>query len=269
MPESLGASYVWLNIPEFMVYVVKDGKTVESEKAVVGSPSSPTPVLTAEMKSIVFNPERTVPLSVIRQDVLPALKKGRNWFGGSDTSVLERYQLTIKYKGKPIDPDKIDWDKTNLANLTFVQAPGRTNILGKVQFLYPNPRDVYMHDTILPAQLGRAVRAEGQQEPRVANPAKVAALLLAEDKGWNKVKVDKLVAGGKTVEVKIDKPLPVHMTYFTAVVDEQGELKTFGDVYTLDSIERDDAAAASPPVAGTAPVPPRKPVNGSLAATAQ
>ena len=113
------------------------------------------------------------------------------------------------------------------------------------------------------------VTPSGQQEPRVANPDKVAALLLAEDKGWNKAKVDKLIADGKTVEVKIDKPLPVHMTYFTAVVDEQGELKTFGDVYKLDSIERDDAAAASPPVAGTAPVPPRKPVNGSLAATAQ
>jgi len=269
MPEDLGTSYVWLNIPEFMVYVVKDGKTVDTEKSVVGSPSSPTPVLTAEMKSIVFNPERTVPLSVIRQDVLPALRKGKSWFGGSDTSVLERYQLTVKYKGKPIDPDKVDWEKTNLANLTFVQAPGPTNILGKVQFLYPNPRDVYMHDTILPAQLGRTVRAAGQPEPSVANPDKLAALLLA-DKGWNKAKVDKLIAGGKTVEVKIDKPLPVHTTYFTAVVDEQGEVKTFGDVYKLDSIDkRDDAAAASPPVAGSAPIPSRKPINGSLAATAQ
>jgi murein L,D-transpeptidase YcbB/YkuD len=267
MPENLGASYVWLNIPEFMVYVVKDGKTVESEKAVVGSPSSPTPVLTANLKSIVFNPERTVPLSVIRQDVLPALKKGRSWLGGSDTSVLERYQLTVKYKGKPIDPDKIDWEKANLANLTFVQAPGPTNILGKVQFLYPNPRDVYMHDIILPAQLGHAV---GQPEPGVANPDKIAALLLAEDKGWNKAKVDKLIADGKTVEVKIDKPLPVHMTYFTAVVDEQGQVKTFGDVYKLDKLEkRDDAAAASPPVAGSTPMPSRKPISGSLAATAQ
>jgi len=267
IPETLGASYVWLNIPEFMVHVVKDGKTVDSEKAVVGSPSSPTPVLSADLKSIVFNPERTVPLSVIRQDVLPALKKGRSWFGGSDTSVLERYQLTVKYKGKPIDPDKIDWDKANLANLTFVQAPGPTNILGKVQFLYPNPRDVYMHDTILPAQLGHAV---GPQEPSVANPDKIAALLLADDKGWNKAKVDKLIAGGKTVEVKIDKSLPVHMTYFTAVVDDQGQVKTFDDVYKLDKLDmRDDAAAASPPVAGSASIPSRKPINGSLAATAQ
>jgi L,D-transpeptidase YcbB len=271
MPENLGATYVWLNIPEFMVYVVKDGKSVDSEKAVVGSPSSPTPVLTADMKSIVFNPERTVPLSVIRQDVLPALRKGKSWFGGSDTSVLERYQLTVKYRGKPIDPDKIDWEKANLANLTFVQAPGPTNILGKVKFLYPNPRDVYMHDTILPAQLGRAVRAEGQQEPRVGNPEKLAGLLLGEDKGWNQAKVDKLIADGETVEVKIDKPLPVHTTYFTVVVDDDGQVKTFGDVYKLDDIDkRDDAADASPPpVAGTAPIPSRKPVNGSLAATAQ
>jgi murein L,D-transpeptidase YcbB/YkuD len=73
MPENLGATYVWLNIPEFMVYVVKDGKTVESENAVVGNPGNPTPVLSADLKSIVFNPERTVPLSVIHQGVLPAL----------------------------------------------------------------------------------------------------------------------------------------------------------------------------------------------------
>jgi len=267
MPETLGASYVWLNIPEFMVHVVKDGKTVESEKAVVGAPNSPTPILSADLKSIVFNPERTVPLSVIRQDVLPALKKGRSWFGSSDTSVLERYQLTVKYKGKPIDPDKIDWDKANLANFTFVQAPGPTNILGKVQFRYPNPRNVYMHDAVLPAQLGHAV---GPQEPSVANPDKVAALLLADDKGWNKAKVDKLIADGKTVKVKIDKAIPVHMTYFTAVVDDQGQVKTFDDVYKLDKLDmRDDAAAASPPVAGSAPIPSRKPINGSLAATAQ
>jgi murein L,D-transpeptidase YcbB/YkuD len=271
MPENLGATYVWLNIPEFMVYVVKDGKTVESENAVVGNPGSPTPVLSADLKSIVFNPERTVPLSVIHQGVLPALKKGKSWFGGNDTSVLERYQLTVKYKGKPIDPDGIDWEKANPANFTFVQAPGPTNILGKVQFLYPNPRDVYMHDTILPAQLGRAVRAEGQQEPRVGNPEKLAGLLLGEDKGWNQAKVDKLIADRKTVEVKIDKPLPVHTTYFTVVVDDNGKVKTFGDVYKLDDIDkRDDAADASPPpVAGTAPIPSRKPVNGSLAATAQ
>lgn len=268
MPEQMGAYYVWLNIPEFMLHVVKDGKTIASEKIVVGDVKSPTPVLSADLTAVVFNPERNVPLSVIRRDVLPKLKKG-SWFGGSDTSVLDAYQLTVKSKGRPVDPNSIDWNKVNLSKLTFVQAPGRTNVLGKVQFLYPNDRDVYMHDTIIRSHLTRDERAEGAKQPRVANPEKLAGLLLAEDKEWTQAKVNQLIAGGKPTTVKIDKPIPVHTTYFTAVVDEQGEVKTFGDVYELDkSGKPGDEAAASPPVAGSAPTPRRKPTSGSLAASA-
>ena len=257
MPEQLGASYVWLNIPEFTLHVVKDGKTVTSEKIVVGNPNSPTPVLSADLKSVVFNPERKVPLSVIRRDVLPKLRKG-NWLGRSDTSVLDAYQITVKKRGRPVDPSSIDWNKVNLSTLTFVQAPGRTNVLGKVQFLYPNDRGVYMHDTIIRSQLARAVRAEGSKEPRVAHPEKLAALLLADDKGWSAAKVKGLIAAGKPATVKISKPIPVHTTYFTAVVDEQGQVKTFDDVYKLDKRSKpDDAASAS-----------RKPARGSLAASA-
>jgi L,D-transpeptidase YcbB len=268
MPESLGETYVWVNIPEFMLHVVKDGKIVESEKIVVGTSSSPTPVLSADMTEIVFNPERVVPLSLIRKEVLPKLKEGKSWFGGSDSSVLDQYQITVKNRGKPVDPSKIDWSKVDLSKLTFVQAPGRTNVLGKVQLLYPNDRDVFMHDTIIRSQLTRAVRAEGAQEPRVANPEALAATLLAESNGWSKAKVNQLAAGSKTSGAKLDKPIPVHMTYFTVLVDDQGEVKTFGDVYKLDkATEPEDAADASPPVAGSAPIPPRKPITGSLAAT--
>lgn len=271
MPETLGDTYVWLNIPEFMLHVVKDGKTIESEKIVVGNSSSPTPVLSADMTEIVFNPERVVPLSLIRRDVLPKLRESGGLFGGGSTAILEQYQLTVKNRGRVIDPSKIDWDTVDLSKLTFVQAPGRTNILGKVQFLYPNDRDVYMHDTIIRSQLTREVRAEGAMEPRVANPETLAGTLLAESNGWTTAKAKQLAAGSKTSSVKLDKPIPVHMTYFTVVVDDQGEVKTFGDVYKLDeAVEPDDAAAASPPVAGTAPVPtpPRKPISGSLAASA-
>jgi murein L,D-transpeptidase YcbB/YkuD len=269
MPETLGETYVWLNIPEFMLHVVKDGKAAESEKIVVGSPNSPTPVLSADMTEIVFNPERVVPLSVIRRDVLPKLRESGGLFGGGATAILEQYQLTANNRGRAIDPSKIDWDTVDLSKLTFVQAPGPTNILGKVQFLYPNDRDIYLHDTIIRSQLTRAVRAEGQSEPRVANPEKLAGVLLAESNGWSTAKAGQAAAGGKRTAVKLDKPIPVHMTYFTVLVDDQGEVKTFGDVYKLDEIEEpDDAAAVSPPVAGSAPIPARNPGNGSLAASA-
>jgi murein L,D-transpeptidase YcbB/YkuD len=272
MPADLGAIYVWLNIPEFMVHVVKDGKTIHSEKVVVGNPNSPTPVLSADLKSIIFSPYRVVPLSIIRKNVLPALQKDRSSFGGNKTSVLEHYQLEVKRKGKPIDPTKIDWENVNLANLTFVQAPGPTNILGKVQFLFPNPRGVYLHETIVPSQLERAVRAVGQNSPRVGNPDKFAGVLLTEDKGWEAAKIAKLMAGSKNTEVKLDRPIPVHMTYFTVVADEEGKLRTIADVYGLDAaVEAAILGKVSPApgVAEPVPVPPRKPsANGSLATSA-
>lgn len=264
MPEELGASYVWLNVPEFMLRVVKDGKTVASEKIAVGNTRNPTPVLSADLKEIVLNPERKVPLSVIRRDVLPKLRESGGLFGGGASAIIEQYKLTVKNRGRVIDPDNIDWNKVNLSKLTFVQAPGRTNVLGKVQFLYPNDRGVFMHDTIRRGQLTRAVRAEGSKEPRVANPAKLAGVLLAEDKGWSQAKVNQLIKSGNTRRVKIDKPIPVHTTYFTAVVDDEGEVKTFDDVYKLDKPSKpDDEAAASPPVAGSPPA--RKPVRAATA----
>lgn len=266
MPKELGSGYLWLNIPEFMVHVVKDGKTVQSEKVVVGSSGSRTPVLSADLKSIVFNPERIVPHSIIRRDVLPSLQKGR-WLRGADTSMLERYQLTVKRDGKPVDPSDIDWKKVDLATLTFVQAAGPSNTLGKVQFLYPNSRGVTMHDTILREQLDRSVRAMGEREPRVANPDELAAVLLAEDKGWAKGKVDKLIANGDSVAVKLGKPIPMHMTYFTAVAGEGGEVKTFADVYGRDGALASAISGGSgaPPVAQAVPVPQRKPTESATA----
>lgn len=269
MPEALGPNHVWLNIPEFKLHVVEDGKTVQSEKIVVGNSNTPTPVLSAEMTEIVFNPERIVPLAVIRKDVLPKLKGGGNFFGRTDTSILDQYQITVKRRGQPVDPSTIDWKTVNPATLTFVQAPGRTNILGKVQFLYPNDRGVYLHDTIISSQLGRAVRAEGKKEPRVGNPDKLAARILAKSNGMNAAKVNQLVGGGKTSRVKLDTPIPIYMTYFTAVVDEQGKVQTFNDVYKLDGRAQPDDAAAASPAPTTVPVPARKPENGQLAATAR
>lgn len=274
MPETPKGTYVWLNIPEFKLHVVEDGKTVQSENVMVGGRNTPTPVLSADMTEIVFNPERVVPLSLIRKDVLPKLQGGGGLFGRNDTSILDQYRITVKRRGKPVDPSTIDWKTVNLSTLTFVQAPGRTNIL-KVKFLYPNDRGIYLHDAVTASQLARAVRAEGQKEPRLGSADKVAAALLAKSNGMSAAKVNQLAGGGATNRVKLDTAIPVHMTYFTAVVDEQGNLQTFDDVYKLDGRGApDDAASLSPAPSSAsgaepAPRPVRKPANGSLAATAR
>jgi murein L,D-transpeptidase YcbB/YkuD len=234
MPENLGDLYLQLNVPEFMMYVVKNGKTIESEKIVVGKPVYATPIFSADLKSIVFNPEWTVPSTIIREDLLPRLRGGGGGLFGSNTSILKQHQLNVSYNGKRVDPSSIDWNRVNMGAISFTQAPGPTNVLGKVKFLYPNRHSVYMHDTIKRNLLDLTVRSEGHHCPRVANPGKVAAVVLAEDQGLPQAEVDKLLAKGYNSGVSLRHRVPVHTTYFTAVVDEEGKVRSFADVYSLD-----------------------------------
>ena len=266
MPEQLGASYVWLNIPEFMLHAVEDGKTVESEKVIVGATSTPTPVLSADMTEIVFNPERIVPAGVIRRDVLPKLRGSGSFFGGTaNTAILDQYGIRVKRGGKTVDPKTIDWKKTNLSGLTFVQKPGRTNIMGKVQFLFPNDQKVFMRDTTFRGKFARDTRADGVKDPRIENAEKLAARLLATSNDLNSAAVRQQIASGKTSQVKLKEPVPVHLTYFTVVVGEDGTVKTFGDIYKLDNLPA--PAPSGDATSSDMPAAPRKPINGSLATT--
>jgi murein L,D-transpeptidase YcbB/YkuD len=234
MPQDLGSLYVWLNVPEYMAYIVKNGKTIHTEKIVVGKPVYATPVFSADLKSIVFNPEWTVPSTIIREDLLPRLRGGGGMFGGN-TSILKQHKLNVNYNGKRVDPSSIDWNRVNMGAISFTQAPGPENVLGKVKFLYPNRHSVYMHDTIKRELLTREVRSEGHHCPRVANPGKVAAVILAEDKGMPQAEIDKLLASGYNSAVAVNHRVPVHTTYFTASVDAEGKVQSFADVYALDA----------------------------------
>jgi L,D-transpeptidase YcbB len=234
MPEDLGTLHVRLNIPEFMVYIVKDGKTIHSEKIVVGKLRYATPIFSADLKSIVFNPEWTVPPTIVREDLLPRLRGGGGFFG-SNTSILKQHGLQVNYRGKRVSPSSINWNSVNMGAISFTQAPGPTNVLGKVKFLYPNGHSVYMHDTIKRDLLSLEVRAEGHHCPRVANPGEVAAVILAENRGMAKSEVDKLLKDGYNSGVEIRGRVPVHTTYFTVAVDSEGKVQSFNDIYGLDA----------------------------------
>jgi L,D-transpeptidase YcbB len=233
MPENLGKIYVQDNVPEYMLYVVKDGKVIHSDKIVVGLLRYATPVFSADMQSIVFNPEWTVPPTIVRENLLPNLRGG-GWFGGG-TSILSEHGLQVKYNGRTVNPGSVNWSSVNMANIAFVQAPGPTNVLGKLKFVYPNKHMVYMHDTIKRGLFKPAMRAEGHNCIRMEKPSELAEILLAEDKGWDTKKVQNLLDKGYNSAVNLDHPIPVHTTYFTAVADADGKVTSFADVYGLDS----------------------------------
>jgi murein L,D-transpeptidase YcbB/YkuD len=233
MPPELGSYYVWDNIPAFTVRVMKGGKSIYVEKAVVGQLKYATPVFSADMRSIAFNPDWTVPDTIIREDLGPRLRQGGLF--GPDTSVLSEHGLKVSYQGRPIDPDTVDWGRANIFQYTFTQAPGPDNVLGKLKFNFPNKHAIYMHDTTQPEFFNETVRSLSHGCIRVKDPDRLAQLLLAEDKGWSGDQIKSLLAKGNNSIVPLSRPVPVHLTYFTAVVDEQGKVQTLGDIYGLDS----------------------------------
>jgi murein L,D-transpeptidase YcbB/YkuD len=247
MQEDLGSLYVWLNIPSYLVYVVKDGKTIYTDKIVVGELKYATPVFSADLKSVVFNPEWTVPPIVVREDLLPNLRGGGG-FLSRNTAILDQHELKVKYNGRFVDAGTINWNSVNMGAISFVQAPGPNNVLGKVKFVYPNPYSVYMHDTIRQGLFDKESRSEGHNCPRVGNPGKIAAVVLAADQNMPQADVNKLLATGYNSAVNITHHVPVHTSYFTAVVDDQGKVQTFADIYKLD-------AALAAAIMGKAPKP--------------
>jgi murein L,D-transpeptidase YcbB/YkuD len=247
MPENLSSLYVWLNIPSYIVHVVKDGKTIYTDKIVVGELKYATPVFSADLKSIVFNPEWTVPPTIVRENLLPNLRGGGGLFS-RNTAILDQHELKVKYNGRLVDAGSIDWNNVNMGAISFVQAPGPNNVLGKVKFVYPNPYSVYMHDTIKVGLFDKEERSEGHNCPRVGNPGKIAAVVLLADQNMPQADVDKLLSTGYNSSINITHHVPVHTSYFTAVVDDQGKVETFADIYKLDP-----AVAAA--ITGKAPKP--------------
>ena len=248
MPEDLGSVYVWNNSPEFMLYVIKDGKPIYADKTLVGTINYATPVFTADLKTVVFNPDWIAPETVVKENVWPHLRQ-RNY------SILRVHKLQVSYNGNRIDPQRVDWNRVNPLSYTFLQKAGPGNNLGKVKFLYPNRHTVYMHDT-LPVRkkhFKKSVRMIGHECVRMEKPLAFAEALLAADKGWDAAKVKELWDGSNNSPVTIDRSIPVHMVYFTAVADDNAEVETFADVYGLD---RKLAAALFGNTDGFPPPPP-------------
>jgi len=232
MPADLGAYHVQDNIPEFIGRVVKNGKPVYATKVVVGLPKYATPIFSADMRSIVFNPSWTVPETIVLEDLQPALK-GKGDGNGPDLSMLEDHELTVSFQGKPVDPAKVDWVNAKILSYTFTQPPGPDNVLGKFKFNFPNKHAIYMHDTIQPEFFAETVRMASHGCIRVDQPARLAALLLAEDKGWSPDQVKDAIGKGNSV-VLLSHKIPVHLTYFTATVDDKGKVQAFADIYGID-----------------------------------
>jgi murein L,D-transpeptidase YcbB/YkuD len=236
MPADLGSFYVWDSIPDQMTRVYDKGEVVLAEKIVVGKPTTPTPIFSADMQFVIFHPEWGVPNGIKTNELAPRLRQssGGMWlFGGSNASaVLRANNLRVTYNGRAIDPDSINWANVDIRNYSFVQSAGPSNVLGMVKFRFPNKHDVYMHDTPERNLFGGSTRAFSHGCMRVQNPMRLAEVLLAHDKGWSKGEVQEAERRG--ADVTLTTTIPVHVTYFTAVAEPNGDVRYLPDIYGLD-----------------------------------
>jgi murein L,D-transpeptidase YcbB/YkuD len=246
MPSDLGGFHVWANIPEYTVRIVKNGRVVHDERMVVGRTSTQTPVFSDEMEQVIFHPYWGVPESIKKNELMPSLARG-------NTGILERHNLRISYRGRNVDPDTVDWTRVDLRKFHVYQPPGNGNVLGVVKFRFPNKHDVYMHDTPSRRLFNASVRTFSHGCMRIRDPLKLAEIVLAEDRGWSASRVVAAVRRGpKDNQINLETKVPVHMTYFTAWVEDDGRLRVYDDVY---GHEKRIAMA----LAGKAPVIQREP----------
>lgn len=228
LPASLGEKHIRVNIADFRMEVYEHDKLAYAARAIVGKPFRKTPVFSATLTYIVFNPYWTVPPVILKNDVLPAVRKDVGYLATKRMKVLDQ-------GGNEVDPATIDWQNINPWKYTFRQEPGRDNSLGLVKFMFPNNYDVYMHDTPSKELFTRSERAFSSGCVRLQNPLDLAAYLLKGQDDWNREKIAKLTApGGTPYTVVLKKPLPVHLLYLTAWGEEDGTIQFRKDVYSRD-----------------------------------
>jgi murein L,D-transpeptidase YcbB/YkuD len=237
LPQDLGKLYVDVNVPEFIARVVTNGQVIHTTRVVVGKPSSQTPIFSHKMQEIVFGPYWNVPTSIKVEEIRPYLSEEAPWFlgGGWDTSIFRRQGLHVRYGGREVDPGEVDWNQVDIRNLEIFQPPGPNNVLGRVKFVFPNKHDVYMHDTTQKHLFANEIRAESHGCVRVQNPERLAAILLEYDQAWSAARVESAIQNGYDQHVPLSHKVPVHITYFTFWVNDDGSISTFDDLYGHDA----------------------------------
>ena len=206
MPRDMGEERIEVNIPDYMVRVYRGDKIIHQARVIVGKPNTPTPVFSNAMQFLIVNPYWNVPPSIIKGEMLPKLKEDPDY---------------LKKLGYEVLPQKG-------GGIAVRQPPGERNALGWIKFMFPNDHSVYLHDTPTRNLFANGKRAFSHGCVRVDQPFALAEIVLGE--GWSEERVKSLKGGGERM-VKMPRPLPIHIGYFSAFVDEHGQLQLRDDIY--------------------------------------
>ncbi len=220
--------FIAANIAGYRVFFVSDDKLAWISRAMVGKAYRQTPVFRGTLSYLEINPTWTVPPTILKQDVLPAIQRNPAYLQTKNMSVIDR-------QGRKVDPATIDW--TSLKGgfpYAIRQGPGPKNALGEIKFIFPNEHAVFLHDTPNRSLFARPERAFSSGCIRVENPFALAELILNDPAQWDQAALLKVRDSRATERVKTPK-LPVLILYLTASVQADGQARFLKDVYARDA----------------------------------
>jgi len=228
LPDVSKGRAIWVNIPEFKLYLLNNGEVEQVHKVAVGSVSNRTLAFSSQMQSIVVNPYWNVPVSIFRNELTPKAQNGTEYLSNRNYQLLDR-------SGRPVQMDTVNWhDPSIYAKYRIRQQPGGGNALGKVKFNFSNDWSIYIHDTPSKHTFHKAFRAVSHGCIRLQHPQLLATKLLQGHPVLQQKSVAELIGEGETREFLVPEHVSVHLVYMTAWVDGNGKLQLRNDVYGQD-----------------------------------
>ncbi|MDE2579867.1 MAG: L,D-transpeptidase family protein [Hyphomicrobiales bacterium] len=239
MAGNLGRRYVTANIPAAMVETVEDGQIQTLHAAGVGKIDRQSPVMQAKVLDINFNPYWTVPASIIRKDLIPKMQADPNYLTDNKIRIYNKDNQEVSARS-------INWNSMDATHYRFRQDPGGDfNSLGVVRINIANPYGVYMHDTPAKGVFGDDYRFVSSGCMRLQNVRDYVAWLLKDTPGWDRSKIDAVIASGDRIDAKLNEPVPVYWVYITAWGTPEGVVQFRDDIYQRDGLGAIAAAQAA------------------------
>ena len=212
MPEASSGQLIVVNIPEFVLHVYEGKQKAFDMNVVVGKEGHNTMMFSGDLNQIVFSPYWNVPPSIVKKEILPKLASNPDYLASQNMEQVGTEDGLPKIR----------------------QLPGEKNSLGRVKFLFPNSFNIYFHDTPAKSLFEKDKRAFSHGCIRLSEPEKMANYLLRNNPEWTPEKINDAMYSGKEQFVRLKKPVPVVITYYTAWVGDDGQLNFRDDIYTHD-----------------------------------
>lgn len=228
LPRDLGELYVMVNVAGFELEVVERDSALLTMNVVVGQQAWRTPIFRDTMEHIVVNPFWNVPPSIQQEEVIPAVMR--------DPDYLERNGFEVLRGDTRVAIEQVDWSALESGSPAYRirQKPGRSNALGSVKFLFPNPDDIYLHDTPAGHLFSQTSRAFSHGCIRVEKPRELAELLFTKATDRPASAFQELRAREGEQWVKLTRPVPVYILYFTAYAHRDDTVSFHPDIYERD-----------------------------------